>query len=89
MEEMEKKKLKEKWEKDLIDEKNKKEQERINNLKHFNEIEEFNKREMEEKRKILMAEKQNDKDLIKRILDKEKALDEIDKKDKVKENYKI
>jgi len=83
LQEYEKAKLREKWSKDLIQEKRKKQKERKEMLDQFHEIEEFNKTEMEARKAQLDQEKRNDKELVKKILDKEKALEEIDKKEKV------
>ena len=83
LQEMEKTKLREKWSRDLIEEKQKKTKDREEVLSHFKEIEEFNEKELLEKKALVDLEKQRDKDLINRILEKEKGLDEIDKKEKV------
>lgn len=85
--ENEKLQLREKWTKELKEEKLKKERERAETINQFHEIEEYNRRELEYKKALMDQEKQNDKQLIKTILDKEKALDEIDKKEKVKLIY--
>lgn len=84
--EYEKSKLREKWNDEIIKEKQKKEIEREERINQFNEIEEFNQREFEYKKALKEQEKQNDKSLIQTILDKEKALDELDKKEKVEKN---
>jgi D-mannonate dehydratase len=83
LKEYEKAKLHEKWSKELIQEKQKKQKEREEMLDQFHDIEEFNKTEMEARKAQLDQEKLNDKELVKKILDKEKALDEIDRKEKV------
>lgn len=81
--EYEKSKLREKWNDETIKEKQKREKEREERINQFNEIQEFNQREFEYKKAFEEQEKQNDKALIQAILDKEKALDELDKKQKV------
>lgn len=80
----EKTKLKEKWEKELILDKEKKLKEKKELLNNFKEIEDFNIKELQKKQLLKNLEKQNDKELLNRILEKEKGLDELDKKDKVK-----
>jgi len=82
-EEFEKKRLREKWRQELEHEKLRKEKEKAEKISEFNEIEEYNRKELELKKALMDQEKENDKILIKTILDKEKALDEIDKKEKV------
>ncbi len=49
----------------------------------YRDIEEFNKHEENERLKKLMIEKTKDKELINSIVEKEKALDEIDRREKV------
>ena len=82
--ENEKKKLQEKWTQDLIENQEKKKQDKFNNIKNFKEIEELNKFEYQKKLDLLNEEKLKDKKLISSIVEKEKALDELDKKEKVK-----
>jgi len=53
------------------------------------EIEEFNKKELEERKRKALEEKNRDRELIDAILKREKHLDEIDKKEKVKFNYNL
>lgn len=81
--EKEKKTLREQWTQEVFEETERKKLEKINNLKMFQEIEEFNKTEYEKKFNLLKEEKLKDKNLINDIVEKEKALDEIDKKEKV------
>lgn len=50
----------------------------------YRDIDEFNKHEEQERHKKIMIEKLKDKELINSIVQKEKALDEIDKKEKEK-----
>jgi hypothetical protein len=49
----------------------------------YRDIEEFNKKEEVERLKKTVIEKLKDKELVNSIVEKEKALDDIDKKDKV------
>ena len=76
-------KLKEQWERDLQNEQLEKEKFKEVNKHVYLEIEEFNKKELTEKQKKIEEEKFKDKELIERIIKREKTLDEIDKKDKV------
>jgi hypothetical protein len=50
----------------------------------FKDIKQFNEREQQERDRKARIEKQHDKDLINAILEKEKALDEIDRVNKLK-----
>jgi hypothetical protein len=63
----------EKKEKDLIKEVN---------LKVYKDIDDFNKKEQSIKSKKTTYEKMKDKELVYSIMDKEKALDDIDRKEK-------
>ena len=82
--EREKAKLKEHWKQDEEMEA----QEKLNRLmqnKAVNEdIKLFNEKEEEERNRKLKIEKEQDKQLINAIVEKEKALDEIDKEEKIK-----
>ena len=82
--EREKAKLKEQWKQDEEMEA----QEKLNRLmqnKAVNEdIKLFNEKEEEERNRKLKIEKEQDKQLINAIVEKEKALDEIDKEEKIK-----
>ena len=82
--EHEKQRLKQQWENDRKME----EEEKMNILqrnKQVNEdIKQFNEREQQERDRKARIEKQHDKDLINAILEKEKALDEIDRVNKLK-----
>jgi len=82
--ERENERLKEQWERDkeaeLKNEKNRREL----NVQVYKDIEEFNRKEEEERKKKLNYEKMKDKELIDSIVDKEKALDLIDKQEKEK-----
>jgi hypothetical protein len=51
------------------------------------DIEEFNKEEEQKRQMRRELEKQKDKELINSIVDKEKGLDEIDKREKVNIKY--
>ncbi len=77
------KKLKEQWERDLKVEQQEKDKLKDLNKNVYLEIEEFNKKELIEKLKKIEDEKLKDRDLIETIIKREKALDEIDKKEKV------
>lgn len=79
----ESKKLKEQWEDDLKNQQVEKENMKEINKQVYLEMEEFNKKELIEKQKKLEEEKKKDKELIDNIIKKEKALDEIDKREKV------
>ena len=80
----EKLKLKEQWERDLIREEEEKNRVREMNRMVYRDIEEFNRKEEIERMKRTEFEKQKDKELINSIVSKEKALDEIDRKEKEK-----
>lgn len=82
----ESKRLKDQWERDLKNEQIEKEKFKESNKQVYLEIEEFNRKELIEKKKKIEEEKLTDKDLIKGIIEREKALDEIDKKEKVNLN---
>jgi hypothetical protein len=74
--------LKEQWERDQKSEEEEKQKQREINKMVYRDIEEFNRREEIEKTRRIDMEKYNDKQLINSIVDKEKALDEIDRKEK-------
>ena len=80
--ELEKKKLKEQWTRDELKEKENEEQRRINNKKVYLEIDKFNKKEEDQRKRAAEIEKRKDKELIESIVAREKALDLIDKKEK-------
>ena len=82
--ELEKKLLKEQWKRDEIKEKENEEQRKLANKQVYLDIEKFNQKEDEQRKKKLEFEKMKDKELIESILAKEKALDLIDKKEKEK-----
>ena len=79
---LEKKKLKEQWTRDELKEKENEEQRRIMNKKVYLEIDKFNKKEEDQRKKAAEIEKIKDKELIESIVAREKALDLIDKKEK-------
>ena len=81
---LEKQRLKEQWERDDLKEKENEEQRRQINKQVYLDIEKFNKKEEEERKKVLEYEKKKDKELIESIVEREKALDLIDKKEKEK-----
>jgi len=79
---LEKKKLKEQWTRDELKEKENEEQRRLMNQKVYLEIDKFNKKEEDQRKKAAEIEKRKDKELIESIVAREKALDLIDKKEK-------
>ena len=81
---LEKQRLKEQWKRDELKEKENEEQRRQINKQVYLDIEKFNKKEEEERKKVLEYEKKKDKELIDSIVEREKALDLIDKKEKEK-----
>ena len=78
------KKLKNQWDLDLKNEQIEKEKLKEVNKNVYLEIEEFNKKELNEKQKKLEDERLKDKELINCIIKRERVLDEIDKREKVK-----
>ena len=78
------KKLKNQWDLDLKNEQIEKEKLKEVNKNVYLEIEEFNKKELNEKQKKLEDERLKDKELINGIIKRERGLDEIDKREKVK-----
>ena len=82
IEQLEKKKLKEQWTRDELKEKENEEQRRLMNQKVYLEIDKFNKKEEDQRKKAAEIEKRKDKELIESIVAREKALDLIDKKEK-------
>ena len=87
--ELENSKLREQWEKDLENEKKEKEVIKDGNLKVYKEIDTFNKKEQIDKMVKTEYEKKKDKELISSIIEKEQALDEIDKKEKEKKKLEF
>jgi len=81
---LEKQRLKEQWKRDELKEKENEEQRRLINKQVYLDIEKFNKKEEEERKKVIEFEKKKDKELVESIVEKEKALDLIDKKEKEK-----
>lgn len=81
--------LREQWERDFLAEKDEKEKVKEVNLKVYKDIDVFNKREQIDKHKKTDYERMKDKELITRIIDKENALDEIDKKEKEKKKLEF
>jgi len=78
------KRLKEQWEKDLKKEEEERAKAAELNKIVYKDIEEFNRNEEIERAKRSQIEKFKDKELVNNILDKEKFLDELDKKEKEK-----
>ena len=81
---LERQRLKEQWKRDELKEKENEEQRKLINKQVYLDIEKFNQKEDEERKKKIEFEKKKDKELIESILAKEKALDLIDKKEKEK-----
>ena len=81
---LEKQRLKEQWRRDELKEKENEEQRKLINKQVYLDIEKFNKKEEEERKKVIELEKKKDKELVESIVEKEKALDLIDKKEKEK-----
>ena len=82
--ERENERLKEQWRRDQeAEEKNEKERKAIN-VQVYKDIEEFNRKEEEDRKKKLNFEKMKDKELVDSFVAKEKALDLIDKQEKEK-----
>ena len=80
--ERENERLKEQWRRDqAAEEQNEKDRKAIN-VQVYKDIEEFNRKEEEDRKKKLNIEKMKDKELIDSIVAKEKALDLIDKQEK-------
>jgi hypothetical protein len=74
--------LKEQWEKDLRYEEEEKEKLKTFNKIVYKDIEDFNFMEEKEKQKRITLEKLKDKELINSIIEKEKVLDDIDRKER-------
>ena len=78
----EKERLKEQWKRDKdADEENERKRKQMN-IQVYKDIEYFNKKEEEDRKKKLTFEKMKDKELIDSIVAKEKALDLLDKQEK-------
>ena len=87
--EIENERLKEQWRRDQeAEDKNEKERKAMN-IQVYKDIEEFNRKEEEDRKKKLNFEKMKDKELIDSIVAKERALDLIDKQEKEKKNKRI
>jgi hypothetical protein len=72
---LEKQRLKEQWKRDELKEKENEEQRKLINKQVYLDIEKFNKKEEEERKKVIEFEKKKDKELVESIVEKEKALD--------------
>ena len=82
--ERENERLKEQWRRDQeAEDKNEKDR-KVMNVQVYKDIEEFNRKEEEDRKKKINFEKMKDKELIDSIVAKEKALDLIDKQEKEK-----
>ena len=80
--EIEKARLKEQWKRDEESEENDKKQKLLINKQVYRDIEEFNRKEEIERKKKSDYEKVKDKELVDSIVEKEKALDNLDKLEK-------
>ena len=81
---LENKRIKEQWKRDDEAEERNKQQRLMDNIQVYKDIEEFNRQEEAERKKKADFEKMKDKELIDSIVNKEKALDEIDKQEKLR-----
>jgi len=81
---LENSRLKEQWRRDDENEEENKLKRIQQNIQVYKDIEEFNKKEEIERQRKIDFEKAKDKELIDSILEKERALDEIDKAEKLK-----
>ena len=81
--EFEANKLKDLWEQDIKNDKIEKERKSDLNKQVYIGIEEFNRKELEERKRKALEDKNRDKELIETILQREKHLDDIDKREKV------
>ena len=79
---LEKQKLKEQWQRDELKDKENERQRRIMNKQIYLDIEKFNKKEEAHRKKMEEFEKKKDKELIQSIVEREKAMDLLDKKEK-------
>ena len=82
--ELENQRLKEQWKRDNDADLENEQKRKLMNMQVYKHIEEFNKKEEEERRRKQEIEKMEDKKLVDSILEKEKALDNIDKLEKQK-----
>ena len=80
--EIEKARLKEQWKRDEESEENDKRQKLLINKQVYRDIEELNRKEEIERKKKSDYEKVKDKELVDSIVEKEKALDNLDKLEK-------
>ena len=80
--EIEKARLKEQWRRDEESEENDKQQKLLMNKQVYRDIEEFNRKEEIERKKKSDYEKIKDKELVDSIVEKEKALDNLDRLEK-------
>jgi hypothetical protein len=76
--------LKEQWRRDQAAEEENEKNRKAMNVQVYRDIEEFNRKEEEDRKKKLNFEKMKDKELVDSIVAKEKALDLIDKQEKEK-----
>ena len=74
--------LKEQWRRDQENEEKNEKERKAMNVQVYRDIEEFNRKEEEDRKKKLSFEKMKDKELVDSIVAKEKALDLIDKQEK-------
>ena len=81
--EFEANKLKDLWEQDIKNDRIEKSRKSDLNKQVYIGIEEFNRKELEERKRKALEDKNRDKELIETILQREKHLDDIDKREKV------
>jgi len=82
LKEFESQMLREQWEKDFQSEKSEKDKIKEVNLKVYKDIDHFNKKEQIDRQRKSEYEKLKDKELVSSIIEKEKGLDEVDRKEK-------
>ena len=81
---LENERMREQWKRDAENEEAHKRERQLQNINVYKEIEEFNNKEEAARQKKIAFEKAADKELVDSIVAKEKALDEIDKAEKLK-----
>ena len=81
---LENERMREQWRRDDENEEANKKMRQMQNIQVYKDIEEFNKKEEADRARKIAFEKAADKELVDSIVAKEKALDEIDKAEKLK-----
>ena len=81
---LENERMREQWKRDAENEEAHKRERQLQNIQVYKEIEDFNNKEEAARQKKIAFEKAADKELVDSIVAKEKALDEIDKAEKLK-----